>query len=59
MNFQSKLLAAEVSGKLALDRGIAIHAIMPIDIKEPADRVKNVVGELTEHLSGFLVANNK
>ena len=43
--FQSKLAAAELSGKQTLDAGIAVHAVLPVSIVEPADRAKNIVGE--------------
>lgn len=44
-NFQSKLVAGEVSGRLAHERGVGVHAVLPVAVTEPADRAKNIVGK--------------
>lgn len=40
----SKLITAELSGRFTLDRGIGVHAVMPVAITEPAEKAKHIVG---------------
>jgi hypothetical protein len=42
------LVAAELSGRRTMEHGIAVHAILPVAITEPADRAKNIVGKFQE-----------
>jgi hypothetical protein len=48
---QSKLVAGEVSGRITMENGIAVHAVMPVTITEPSDRAKNIVGKLKGNFS--------
>lgn len=34
-----------MSGKVTMERGIGVHAVLPVIISEPADRAKNIVGK--------------
>ncbi|CRL08258.1 CLUMA_CG020838, isoform A [Clunio marinus] len=40
----SKLVAAEISSAATYERGIGVHAVMPVDIIEPADKKEKIVG---------------
>lgn len=40
----SKLLNAELSGKITQKHGVGVHTIMPVSITSPAEKAKNIVG---------------
>lgn len=40
----AKLTAGQLSIELTTKAGIAVHAIMPVKITEPSDKIKNIVG---------------
>lgn len=53
LHFQSKLVAGELIGETTHGWGIGVFAVMPVTITEPADRAKNIVGELLHKISRY------
>lgn len=42
--FQAKLATANLVSTLTSKRGITVHTLMPVEITEPVDKAKNIVG---------------
>ena len=49
------MASAKLSVEITAKRGITVHALMPVDIKEPADKAKNIVGKFEKK---FQIAEN-
>lgn len=45
------MTSGQISIELTTKAGIAVHALMPVKISEPADKAKNIVGKLEVKLS--------
>lgn len=57
--FQGKFVMSELVAKYVFERGIYLAAFMPIKITEPADRAKNIVGELRLQCSSLHFTRDK